>query len=50
MTNSVVKYVQDKKPNVVLLPGHFIGGTLDPEYSPIVTQLKELEIKVAVEV
>lgn len=50
MTKSVVDYVQKQgKDIIVLLPTHFIGGSLDPEYSPIVTQLKELKIPVAVE-
>lgn len=48
MTKAVVKHVVDASPDMVLLPAHFIGGSVDPDYQPIVTQLKENDINLAV--
>lgn len=48
MTKAVMDFVLKDKPDLVLLPAHFIGGTVDPEYAPIVTQLKENNILTAV--
>lgn len=49
MTKAVVKALKKDGATMVILPSHFISGSLDPDYMPIVTQLKELGIKTAVE-
>ena len=49
MTAAVVKHVAALEPAVVVLPSHFISGTLDPDYMAIVSQLKEQGINFAVE-
>ena len=48
ITASVVLHVEGAKPDLVLLPQHFISGTVDPDYMPIITQLKEAGFELAV--
>lgn len=49
MTTAVLNTIKEKDPDVVVLPSHFIGGTFDPDYLPIITGLVELDFYVAVE-
>lgn len=50
MTIAVVKKVVELNPDIILLPNHFIGGTFDPDYMPVITQLKEKNFNIAIEV
>lgn len=45
---ATVHHVTGQSPDIVLLPSHFINGTLDYEYQKVVTQLTEKGIQVAV--
>lgn len=49
MTKAVIAHIEKEDINEVSLPSHFIGGTCDPDYVPIITQLKEMGVRVYVE-
>lgn len=49
MTKSIVNYIKKEKFDFVIAPSHFIGGSIDPDYGPLITQLKELGITVFME-
>lgn len=54
MTEAIMQTMTQRYPVpkciVVLAPSHFLGGTIDPEYMPVITQLKERGYTVVVEV
>lgn len=50
ITKAVVSHILASKAEAVIAPSHFGEGVIDPDYLPIITQLKENKIKILVEV
>lgn len=48
ITKAVVEHVVKSGSKEVMAPSHFIDGAIDPDYMPIITQLKEANVKVSV--
>lgn len=50
VTAAVVKHVVDSGVMAVVAPSHFVGGSIDPDYLPIISQLVEKGVKIYLEV
>lgn len=49
MTTALLNKIKEVDPDIVVLPAHFMGGTYDPDYLPIITNLVENGYHVVVE-
>lgn len=50
VTAVVIEAVRKLQPEVLVAPSHFEAGSIDPDYVPIFTQLKELDFKIMKEI